>query len=173
MSFSESTLTGAIGALIATAILFGVGLIRDRLAEQQDVKYIREILIDGRKNIMKAKDTYHHGMKTPLSAGALRAANYNKMLKHLGVALEKWTVNLSHDKRKDIFNAVDWYNTASLQAVERDGKAEFVELPDGKWIADEMPIERAKEKFEKLQSIEWLGINYPAASGRGIFHASS
>ena len=159
MSLTESILTGAIGALIATAIVLSVGLISDLLAERRDVRYIREILIDGRKPIMEAKDTHHHGMKKTLSAGALRAANYNRMLKQLDVALENWTVNLSHDKRKDIFDALDWYNTDSLQAVNRNGKAVFVELPAGKWVTDELPMNVVTEKFEKLQSIEWLKLD--------------
>ena len=158
MSLIESTLAGAIGAVIATSIVFSVGLIRDWLAERKDVKYIRKILIDGRKPIMNTKDTYHSGMKTTLSAGALRAANYNRMLKQLNVALKKWTVSLSHDRRKDIFDALDWYNIDSLPVVSQNGNPLFVELPDGKWVVKEMTIEQARDKFNKLEAIEWLKL---------------
>ena len=81
------------------------------------------------------------------------------MVKRLGIALEKWMMNLSHDQRKDVFDSLDWYHTDSLQAVKKDGKAVFVEIPDGRWPTTEMPLEIAKEKFEKLQSIKWLKLN--------------
>ena len=152
----QGTVAGVIGALIASAILFCVAYTHDWLEEQQDVRYIREILIDGRKYIMGAKDTNHPDMF--ISAGALRVANYNTMIKRLDVAFEKWTVNLSHDKRKDIFDALNWYNTELIPVKNIDGIAEFPELPDGKWVFSEMSIEVAKEKFEKLQSIEWLEL---------------
>lgn len=74
MTLIESTLTGAIGAVIA--IVFSVGLIRGWLAERKDVKYIRKILTDGRRPIMNTKDTYHPGMKTTRSAGALRVTSF-------------------------------------------------------------------------------------------------
>ena len=107
---------------------------------------------------MEAKDTRHQGMDATSSADTLRAAQYTNMIKKLGVALEKWMVDLSHDQRKDIFDALNWYHTDSLPAIKKDGKAVFVELPDGKWPTTEMRIEAAKEKFEKLQSIKWLKL---------------
>ena len=107
---------------------------------------------------MEAEDTFHKGMDATSSADALRAAQYNNMIKRLGVALEKWTVDLSHDQRKDIFDALDWYHTDSLQAIKKGGKAVFIEIPDGRWATTELPMEAAKEKFEKLQSIKWLKL---------------
>ena len=156
MSLVESTLTGAIGAVIASSIVFSVGLMRDWLAERKDVNYIREILAEGRRTIMNTKNTYHDGMKTTLTGGGLRAASYNRMLRQLKVALENWTLSLSHKKRKQIFDALDWYNTEGLLATVRQGEPIFVELPDGKWAVKEMKIEQAREKFNKLASIEWL-----------------
>ena len=107
---------------------------------------------------MEAKDTPHKGMDVTSSADTWRAALYNNMIKKLSVALEKWLVDLSHDQRKDIFDALNWYHTDSLLAVKNQGKAVFVELPDGKWPTTEMPIEEAKKRFEKLQSIKWLKL---------------
>ena len=157
-SMIEGTISGSIGALVAAAILSYVVFTRDWLAERRDVRYIRDLLIGGRKRVMEAKDTSPKTMGVTISADTLRAAQYNNMIKQLGIALEKWLVNLSHDKRKDIFDALDWYHTDGLQAIKKNKKAEFVELPDGKWVPMEMPIEVAKEKFENLQSIEWLKL---------------
>ena len=159
MLLTQSILIGAIGALIATAIVFSVGFIRDSLAERRNVRYIRDLLIGGRKRVMEAEDTSPKTMGVTVSADTLRAAQYNNMIKELGIALEKWLVNLSHDKRKDIFDALNWYHTDGLQAIKRNEKAEFVEFPDGKWPTTEMPKEVAKKKFENLQSIEWLKLD--------------
>ena len=153
-----SAVAGVIAALTATVILGIAKWVRQWLARRQDVRYLRDVLIEGRKRVMEAKDTHHQGMDATSSADAWRAALYNNMIKKLVVAVEKWMVNLSHDQRKDIFNALDWYHTDSLHAVEKDGKAVFVELLDGKWPTMEMPMKEAKKKFEKLQSITWLKL---------------
>ena len=78
--------------------------------------------------------------------------------KEIGRCCGKMDGEFVHDQRKDIFNALDWYHTDSLHAVEKDGKAVFVELLDGKWPTMEMPMKEAKKKFEKLQSITWLKL---------------
>ena len=67
----------------------------------------------------------------------------------MGVTLERWTLNLSHDQRKDIYDALDWFGTNSLQAVRRnsDGSVQFVQLPEGRWHTTEMTMELALEKF--------------------------
>ena len=80
--------------------------------------------------MLEAGDTFHKGMNATSSGDALRAAQYNNMVKRLGIALEKWMADLSHDQRKDIFDALDWYHTDSLQAVKKDGKAAFIDIPD-------------------------------------------
>ena len=157
-SIIEGTISGSIGALVATAILSCVVLTRDWLAERRNVRYIRDLLIGERKRVMEAEDTSRKTIGVTIPADTLRAAQYNNMIKQLGIALEKWFVNLSHDKRKDIFDALDWYHTDGLQAIKKNNKAEFVELPDGKWPTTEMPKEVTKKKFENLQSIEWLKL---------------
>ena len=107
---------------------------------------------------MEAKDGFSEGMKVPIPADVFRAALYNNMLKQLDVALGKWLVNLSPSQRKDLFDALDWHHTGKLNAIKRDRKAVFTDLPDGKWPTTEMTVESAKAKFEKLQSIKWLKL---------------
>ena len=61
------------------------------------------------------------------------------MLKQVGVALEG-AVNLSPYQKKDVYDAVDWYNTDDLSAIGRP-RASGVEIviPDeGKWYGKEM-----------------------------------
>ena len=49
--------------------------------------------------MLEAGDTFHKGMNATSSGDALRAAQYNNMVKRLGIALEKWMADLSHDQR--------------------------------------------------------------------------
>ena len=157
-TIGQSAAAGIIAALAATIILGIAKCIRQWWARRQDAEFIREILVLGRQRVLEAKDTRHEGMKTTLPADVLRAAQYNHMVKRLGVVLEKWTADLSHNQRKDIFDALDWYHTDSLHAVEKDGKPLFVDLPDGSWPTTEMPLGAARRKFDKLQSIGWLKL---------------
>ena len=157
-SIAQSAVAGLIAALTATAILGFAKCVRQWSAKRQDVRYLRNLLTEGRKRVLEAGDTFHKGMNATSSGDALRAAQYNNMVKRLGIALEKWMVDLSHDQRKDIFDALDWYHTDSLQAVKKDGKAVFIDIPDGRWPTTELSLEVANEKFEKLQSIMWLKL---------------
>ena len=158
-SIAESAIAGLIAALVATTILGLAKYIRQWLAKRQDVHYIRGLLVQGRGRVLTAKDTFHKGMKAVMPADVLRAAQYNNMITEVGVALERWTVNLSHGQRKEVYDALDWYHTDGLYATRRDGAVVFKDIPEGRWPTVEMSMEAAREKFDKLQSIEWLKLN--------------
>ena len=153
-----SAFAGVIAAVTATAILGVAKWIHQWWLRSQDVEYLRDVLIQGRKRVLEAKDTYNERMDAWFKADALRAAQYDNMLKELDVALEKWLPNLSNAQRKDLYDALDWYHIGKLQVIKKDGEAVFTEFPDGKWPTTEMPIEMAERKFEKLQSIKWLQL---------------
>lgn len=160
-STTGSVVAGLIAALAATTILGVAKYVRDSLARRQDVKYIRALLIEGRERVMGARNTYFKEMDASISAGALRAAQYNIMLKQIGLALEKWTVMLTHDQRKEIYDALDWYHTnpEGLPAIKRNGQVVVLELPEGRLPVKEMSLQVVKETFEKLESIKWLKLN--------------
>lgn len=157
-SIAQSAVAGLIAALTATVILGLARFGREWLAKRRDVKYIRDLLIQGRKRVLEAKDTFHKGMNATSSGDVLRAAQYNNMIKRLGIVLEQWTVALTHDHRKEILDALDWYHTDSLQAIIKEGQVVYVEVLDGRWPTIEMSLDTAKEKFDKLQSISWLKL---------------
>ncbi len=157
-SILQGAIAGLIAALAATAIIGIAKYIRHWWAKRKDVQHIRNLLIQGRKRVMSAEDTFNKNMNTTLPADTLRAAQYNNMTRQVGVALEKWAVNLSHHERKDIYDALDWYNTDGLDLIKKGGKTEFVQLPEGKWHTTSMPKEAAQRKFEKLQCIKWLKL---------------
>lgn len=155
---SESVIAGVSAALVATAILGATKFVRDRLARGRDIRYIRVLLTEGRTRVMGAKDTFHKGMGATIKEDALRAAQYNLMIRQIGIALERWALNLSHAERRDIYEALDWYHTDGLYATSGDGAVVFKELPFGRWPTTEMTLDMAKSKFAKLVSIKWLGL---------------
>lgn len=155
---AQGIVSGSVAALLATAILGLTKVVLGFLSKRQDINYISNILIQGRERVLEAHDTYNSGMDARMAADALRAAQYNNMLREVGVALERWTVHLSHAQRKDVYDALDWYHTGSLHATKRDGEAVFVELPEGRWPTTEMSLEAAREKFERLRAIRWLDL---------------
>ena len=107
---------------------------------------------------MAAEDTVNKDMGTLITADVLRAAQYNNMIREVGVALEKWTVNLNHGQRMDLYDALDWYHTDGLYATMKEGKVMFTELPEGRWPTVEMSSEAASNKFGRLQTVEWLKL---------------
>ena len=117
------------------------------------------MLDKGRKRVLDAEDIYYKGPQATCPADVLRAAQYNLMLRELGVSLEKWATNLNHEQRKDILDALDWHRTGSLSfRKDSNGEIEFVVPPDGQWPTRQMSLEAANEKFDKLQSIRWLKL---------------
>ena len=94
-----------------------------------------------------------------MPADVLRAAQYNNMTKELGVAIERWALNLSHAQRKDIYDALDWYHTGGLYATKRDEGVVFMDIPEGRWPTVEMSMEAAREKFDRLEALEWLKLS--------------
>ena len=157
-SIAEGAVAGLIAALAATAILGLAKYIHRWWANHQDVKHIRRVLNQGRNRVMAASDTFQKGLGVTMPADVLRAAQYNNMIREVGVTLDKWAGNLSHAQRKDLYNALDWYHADGLYATKRDGKVEFMELPEGKWPTTEMSLQEASRKFDQLQSIKWLKL---------------
>lgn len=107
---------------------------------------------------MKIEDTYYEAIKKTIEADIVRALEYDKMVKELKVAFEKWLVDLSHDQRKDIYDALDWdYQDFIRISQELQGVSLHL-CNDGRWPTGKMDINSAKEKFEKLESIKWLKL---------------
>ena len=142
-------MAGLIAALTATTILGAAKWIHLKYLQRLDVKQIREVLTTGRKRVMDAT----------LPGDVLRAAQYNLIIKQLRVALDHTTSKLPYAKRKDIFDALDWYHVKFLYATkdERDNPV-FRDLPDGSWPTTEMQESQAVDKFKRLESIKWLKL---------------
>ena len=154
-----NAVAGLIAAVTATAILLIAKWIYRRHLQRLDVKQIREVLTTGRKRVMKSKETFYHGIDATIPGDVFRAAQYNLMIKQLRVALDHTTSKLPYAKRKDIFDALDWYHVESLYATkDKHGNPVFVDLPVGSWRWNEMQVCRAAAKFKRLESIKWLKL---------------
>ena len=161
-SIAQSAVAGVIAAVTVAIILGLARYVYRWWARRQDVQYIRALLIEGRERTIGAKDTFFERMDTTVSADAIRAAQYNNMLKQVRVALEKWAVVLSHDQRRDISEALDLYypDPNRLPAKRaKDGQVEFVDSPEGGLVLGRMRSEAANQNFERLKAIKWLKLN--------------
>ena len=70
--------------MVATAVLGLARYVRQLSAKRREIRYIRRLLIEGRKRVLDSKDTYNEGMGVILPAEVLRAAQYNNMLREIG-----------------------------------------------------------------------------------------
>ena len=127
--------------------------------ERVDVRQVREVLSEGRQRVMEARDTLNSVMGVTFAGDVLRAGQYNLLLKQLGVVLDPVGSKLSYRKRKEIFDALDWYNVGALHAIkDKEGNPVFHDPPVGRWIAAEMRHGDASRKFQRLESIRWLKL---------------
>ena len=152
-------MAGLIAALTATTILGAAKWIHLKYLQRLDVKQLQEVLTDGRRRVLEAKETFNHNMDATLPGDMLRAAQYNLMIKQLRIALDHTTSNLFYAKRKRIFDALDWYHVEFLYATrdKRDNPV-FRDLPDGSWPGTEIQESQAVDKFKRLESIKWLKL---------------
>ena len=155
-----SAVAGLIAAVAATIILGVAKWVYQKHLQHLDINQIHEVLTDGRRRVLEAKKTFNHDMNATLPGDMLRAAKYNLMIKQLRVALDHTTSNLSYAKRKEIFDALDWYHVkfvylakdAAGNPVSRD------DLPVGNWPTNAMQEIQAIDKFKGLESIKWLKL---------------
>ena len=166
-NIAGNAVAGVIAAVTATTILGSAKWIYLVHLQRLDVKQIREVLTSGRKRVMESKETFDDELDVTLSGDLLRAGRYNVMIKQLRVALDHTTSKLSYTKRKDIFDALDWYHVEFVYLrKDQIGNPEFVDLPAGSWTTERMQKSEAIDKFKRLESIKWLKLK-PYTSENG------
>ena len=154
-----SAVAGLIAALTVTIILGAAKWIHLKHLQRLDVRQIRGVLTDGRRRVMESKETFNPNMKVTISGALLRAAQYNLMIKKLRVALDHTTSKLSYAKRKELFDALDWYGVESLCATKDvRGNPVFIDPPVGSWPTSQMQENHAIDKFKRLESMKWLKL---------------
>ena len=90
---AQSAVAGVVAALVATSLLECARTCRRWIARRRDVKYLRDLLIEGRQRVLEATNFHHQDANAKCPADVLRAAQYNNMIKKLDTGLEKWTAN--------------------------------------------------------------------------------
>ena len=163
-----NAVAGLVAALTATIILGAAKWIHLKRLQSLDVKQIREVLTDGRKKVLESEETFFANMDATAHSDALRCAQYNLMIEQLRIALDHTTSKLPYVKRKEIFDALNWYHTEGLYArKDNDGNPVFVsDFPPGKWPTGTMEKNFAIDKFKHIESIKWLKLKpYTPTSG--------
>lgn len=113
---------------------------------------------------MGCQDTNYDGISGRVRENFLRACRYNVMVKELDEFFKTGNVHISHAKKKDIFNALDWYKIDYLDVIKvRAADPMCSEIQDGMIPSSHITIKIANEIFGKLESIKWLKMK-PIAS---------
>ena len=105
---------GAIAGVVAAGILAFLGQLHRWQTRRRDEVNIRDVVTRGRERVMESRETHYSGPDVTMSADEIRAAQYNLMIRQLNVELERTTPNLRHTQKRDIYDALDWFRTESL-----------------------------------------------------------
>ena len=155
-NIAVSAIGGAIAGVVAAGILGVLGWLHRTRLRRREVDYIRDVFIQGRKRVMESKEMDFPEMERKIAAGAVRAAHYNLMIRQIDAALKYTALQVSNNQRKDLYDALDWFNTDGLSA-RRDqwGEPVFVDdLPLGRWPNRTMRESVAIRRFEELEQIK-------------------
>ena len=152
---AELGLVGLLLTAIWGAVKATVHACRHRRHRKQEMKFLRTLISEDIQGILEAKDIaaadLPQGMEvtedTP--ADVVRVAQFNILMKKIGVALERWTPNLTPFEKKEIYDALDWYHTGrkpgNMYTVPYNGKLTFPFLnshhnpPHPTWVVDNYP----------------------------------
>ena len=151
---------GLIAGLVVAAVLGIAQEFREHVERRQEEQYLRSVFIEG-KTILTTEDLQLEGLEITVPADHRRAADYRRLLRKVGVALERWSSHLSPSQRKDIYDALDWFHTDPTRmffATTAENEGRFVDVPDGTFPAETMTAEAAAEVYERLQAIGWLKL---------------
>ena len=151
---------GFIAGLVVAAVLGIAQKFRERVERRQEEQYLRSLFIEG-KMILTTEDLQLEGLGITVPADYQRAADYKRLLRQVGVALERWTPHLPPSQRKDIYDALDWFHTDQtrmLFATTAENEGRFIDVPDGTFPGETMTAEGAAEVYDRLQAIRWLKL---------------
>lgn len=159
-NIAVSAIGGAIAGVVAAGILGVLGRLHRTRLRRQDVDYIRDVFMQGRKRVMEAKEMSFPEIERPIKPDVVRAAHYNLMIRQIDAALKYTVRQVSNDQRKDLYDALDWFNTdgLSVKRIDWDELVFVDDLPLGRWPNRTMREGEAIRKFERLEQIQWLKL---------------
>ena len=170
-NIAVSAIGGAIAGVVAAGILGVLGRLHRTRLRRREVDYIRDVFMQGRKRVMESKDMSFPEMKRTIEADAVGAAHYNLMIRQIDAALRHTARQVSNNQRKDLYDALDWFNTDGLSATRNEwGEPVFEDdLPLGRWPNRTMRESDAIRRFERLEQIKWLKLKpYEAGSRESL-----
>ena len=154
-------IAGLIAGVVAP-IIFGLWrAIQGWLRMPGEIKLLRNIIVTKRQHILDIRLE-----KERLGAFSLknlrqtyRASYYNGLLTELDVCLTNWAPNISPNRKREIYETIDWFNT-HFATAERTGLQWYgiAHTGPGKWHSEQMTKEEAEKMFARLEAISWLNI---------------
>ena len=160
----ENAIAGLFAGVAAAGVLWFFRHIRDGRDRRKDEKAIRDLLrvrIGAVTKVgpkLQSKSAAHRPVDKD-EVRRTRAYEYNVLLTELGLTLERWTPNLSLKQRKDIYDALDWYNLEGWYDARYRAPRRPQDLVAGKWEAEGMEEKQFKAKLRELESIDWLKLD--------------
>lgn len=157
-----NAIAGLIAGIVAPSIFGFWRFVRNRCALPKEINLLRNVILQKRNYILSpnldVKEDSQIDSKNLKDTH--RAGLYNGLLTEIDVCLSNWTPNLPSEKKREIYESVDWFNTSRAVAQSSDwpGKYEIVHTGAGKWHSEFMEKTDAEVMFEKLESIEWLKL---------------
>ena len=164
----QDILVSAVGGVFAALAFAGLVQIWRYWQARKETAAIRNIIVEERRCIFDAKDVLDPEdlCVTLARADEWRAQLYNKMLGEIRRTLDHRSPHLPLERKQSLLRALDWYHSEGVfvAPAPRVHGYKFPQIEPGIWPGDEMSLDEAKEKFQKLEAVKWLKLPKVEAS---------
>lgn len=159
----QNLLVSSLGGVVAAVSFAGLVQLWRVWQARKEAAAIRNIIVEDRCLIFDAKDVPDPNDLNVRLAGAdeWRAVLYNDMLGEVGRTLDHWSPHLPLERKQSLLRALDWYHRGGYLVAPPPriaGHKKFLEIEPGTWPSDRMSLDEAKEKFRKLEAVQWLKL---------------
>lgn len=159
----QSLFVSSVGGVVAAVFFAGLVQLWRVWQARKEATAIRNIIVEYRGLIFDTEDMPNPKDSSVRLAGAdeWRAVLYNEMLREIGRTLDHWSPHLSLERKQSLLRALDWYHRGRAFVAPGPpiaGQKRFLEIEPGTWPGLRMSLDEAKEKFQKLEAVEWLKL---------------
>ena len=158
---------GLIAGIVAPIIFEVWRYIQRCCAQPKEIELLRSIISHKRDIILHKRLDERKTKESGFSDlnDTHRAGLYNGMLTELDVCLTNWTPNLSPDRKREVYDSLDWFNSTTSRAKPTvlPGTFELAHTGIGKWRSEKMEKCEAERMFDRLESIQWLKLTLGTA----------
>lgn len=127
----------------------------------RELRLLRNIIVTKREHILdiRLEENRLDPFRLKNLRQTYRASYYNGLLTELDVCLTNWAPNIPSKRKREIYETLDWFNTAYATAERTDiQRYGIAHTGPGKWHSDQMTMDEAEEMFTRLDAIAWLNI---------------